>query len=287
MPELNGIYPIKNEATLKGYPKFRKFESVNKWHDIRAYLHYLRRAKTRYGIHSPFVYHLLTDVIGDKTTYPDYDRLRKYRRSLLTDKTYLNVTDLGAGSRHFRFGKRRIDKMARRSASSWKENKLWYRLARHFQPEKILELGTHLGTATYALATAAPQAEIISVEGSTELALKASEQLRKFGINRVKIIQGDFDRVLPELTEKHTFDLVLVDGNHRYAPTLRYFEWLLNAVHNDSLIIWDDIHWSPEMEKAWDVISAHPRIRVSIDLFCCGLTFFRREQQKEHFVLRF
>ena len=254
---------------------------------IRSYLAYLAKAKTRYGVHSPFVYRLLDQVIRETGRDPAYEQIALYRRSLLKNKTYLHVTDLGAGSRHFRFAKRRIDRMARHSANSYKENRLWYRLAKHFQPKRILELGTHLGTATYALHLGAPHAQLTSVEGSTELAQWTEAHLKRFGVKHVRIIQADFDRILPELVQETPYDLIVVDGNHRYEPTLRYFDYLLKAVHPGSLIIWDDIHWSEEMSRAWEVIQSRPEVSVSIDLFCCGLTFFREGQQKEHFVLRF
>nr|WP_317042506.1 class I SAM-dependent methyltransferase [Salinimicrobium sediminis] len=84
----------------------------------------------------------------------------------------------------------------------------------------------------------------------------------------------------------HNFDLLFVDGNHQKEATLTYFKKLLPTVHNDSVMILDDIHWSKGMEEAWEEIKAHPRVKVTIDTFQWGLVFFRREQEKEHFVIR-
>jgi predicted O-methyltransferase YrrM len=83
-----------------------------------------------------------------------------------------------------------------------------------------------------------------------------------------------------------TPDLIYFDGNHRKEASLHYFEKLLPLVHNDSVFIFDDIHWSKEMEEAWEQIKAHPQVSVSIDTFYWGLVFFRKEQEKEHFTIR-
>jgi len=46
--------------------------------------------------------------------------------------------------------------------------------------------------------------------------------------------------------------LIYVDGNHRYAPTVEYFHQFLPFLGNDDILIFDDIHWSQEMEKAME-----------------------------------
>ncbi|MDO9262230.1 MAG: class I SAM-dependent methyltransferase, partial [Flavobacteriaceae bacterium] len=77
-----------------------------------------------------------------------------------------------------------------------------------------------------------------------------------------------------------------IDGNHQKAATIAYFEQCLKSVHNDSMIIFDDIHWSTDMEEAWEIIQKNPLVTVSIDTFQWGIIFFRKEQEKEHFVIR-
>ncbi len=102
------------------------------------------------------------------------------------------------------------------------------------------------------------------------------------------IVTGNIDQTLAaHVPALESIDLVFFDANHRYEPTLRYFETCLPKTHNDSLFVFDDIHWSAEMERAWAEIKAHPAVTVTIDLFWVGLVFFRREQPKQDFVLRF
>ena len=81
------------------------------------------------------------------------------------------------------------------------------------------------------------------------------------------------------------FDLVYFDGNHSKKATLDYFEALLPTISNDSVWIFDDIHWSADMEEAWEIIKKHPKVSVTIDTFQWGIVFFRAEQEKEHFII--
>jgi hypothetical protein len=40
------------------------------------------------------------------------------------------------------------------------------------------------------------------------------------------------------------------------------------------------------MEEAWNIIKEHSLVTVTIDVFQWGIVFFRREQPKEHFIIR-
>ena len=60
----------------------------------------------------------------------------------------------------------------------------------------------------------------------------------------------------------------------------------MDKINNDSVLIFDDIYWSPAMTEAWSQIIQHPKVTVSIDTFYWGLLFFRKEQEKQHFIIR-
>ena len=85
-----------------------------------------------------------------------------------------------------------------------------------------------------------------------------------------------------------TVDFAFVDGNHRKEPTERYFSELLTKINNDSILVFDDIHWSSEMEAAWETIKNNVAVTCSIDLFFIGIVFFRKEfREKQHFIIRY
>ena len=109
------------------------------------------------------------------------------------------------------------------------------------------------------------------------------------GINNVQMIRGNFDKTLePLLKGIEKLDFVFVDGNHRYQPTINYFHLLKPKMQEQSILIFDDIHWSKEMEAAWDEIKKDPSISLTIDLFFIGIVFFRKEQLvKQDFSIQY
>ena len=109
------------------------------------------------------------------------------------------------------------------------------------------------------------------------------------GLTNVRIITGNFDNTLPEMVSAIPhIDLAFIDANHRKKPTLTYFNELLKKMSDRSVIIFDDIHWSAEMEEAWNEIKKHPSVMLTVDLFFLGIIFFRPEfKVKQHFRIRF
>ena len=263
---------------------------------IKSYLQFLWNSKNQHGVHSPFVYSLVTKCFYDTKSKPDpsgseqakqYSTLKNYRKSLLENKSYIEVTDFGAGSKVFTSNKRQIAKIAKTAGISSKRAKLLYRITNYFQPETILEIGTSLGLATSALALGNPKAKIITLEGCPETANQCQLQLRKFNFNTVELVVTKFSEYFKtDNLQPTTHKLIYFDGNHSKAATLDYFELLLPTITNDTVWIFDDIHWSVEMEEAWGVIKNHPKVNVTIDTFQWGIVFFRYEQEKEHFVIR-
>jgi predicted O-methyltransferase YrrM len=258
---------------------------------IKSYLKFLWNSKNEHAVHSPFVFSLLTKCFYDKKAKPEYTILKKYRKSLLENKNFIEVTDFGAGSRVFKSNTRQISKIARKAGISSKRAELLFRVTNYFQPDNILEIGTSLGLATSALALGNPKAKVITLEGCPNTANQCKFQLQKFNLNNVDSVVTEFESYFQDIqrelrTETANFDLIYFDGNHSKKATLAYFDLLLPTIHNDSVWIFDDIHWSSDMEDVWEIIKQHPKVVVTIDTFQWGFVFFRYEQQKEHFVIR-
>jgi predicted O-methyltransferase YrrM len=254
---------------------------------IKSYLKFLWDSKNEHGVHSPFVFNLLTKCFYDKKPKPEYSILRNYRKSLLNNKNFIEVTDFGAGSKVFKSNRRQISKIASTAGISPKRAELLFRVTNYFQPKNILEIGTSLGLATSALALGNPKAKIITLEGCPQTANVAKNHLESFDCKNVDTIITEFENFLVSTNLQATdYDLIYFDGNHSKKATLAYFDLLLPTISNDCVWIFDDIHWSLEMEEAWEIIKNHSKVTVTIDTFQWGFVFFRYEQEKEHFVIR-
>ena len=254
---------------------------------IKSYLNFLWHSKNEHAVHSPFVFNLLTKCFYDRKTKLEYAILKKYRKSLLENKNFIEVTDFGAGSRVFKSNRRQISKIAQTAGISPKRAELLFRVTNYFQPSTILEIGTSLGLATSALALGNPKAKVVTIEGCTNTANIPQNQLAQFDCNNVENVISEFESFLiSENIQATNYNLIYFDGNHSKKATLEYFELLLPTIDNDAVWIFDDIHWSEDMEEAWEMIKNHPQVKVTIDTFQWGFVFFRYEQPKEHFIIR-
>ena len=255
---------------------------------IKSYLKFLFHSKNEHGIHSPFVFDLVTKCFYDNTKYSEYEVLISYRKSLLENKNTIEVTDFGTGSRVFKSNVRAISKIAQTAGITPKNAELLFRIVRYFQPKSILEIGTSLGLATSALSLANENTKIITLEGCPNTQKQAQVQLQKQNSNfqNIEFVTTEFSNYFKNcpLNTEHC-QLIYFDGNHSKKATLEYFEALLPTVSNDSVWIFDDIHWSTDMEEAWEIIKKHSKVSVTIDTFQWGIVFFRTEQEKEHFII--
>lgn len=256
----------------------------NKLTLARKFLNYYLTAANGkgHGIHSPFVFQFIRDVLNDDSTHEVYERVEAVRKRMLRDDTVIEVEDRGAGSIVSKSNRRKISEIARAALKPPKYAQLLYRIARFYQPKQILELGTSLGITTAYLAQSAP---VITIEGSKNIAAKAQENFDILGLKNIRLINSDFDDALQQLP---VIDLAFIDGNHRKEPTLQYFEQILKHSTKETIFIFDDIHWSEGMEEAWEVIKAHPAVTCTVDLFFIGLVFLRDEfRHPQHFTIRF
>lgn len=242
-----------------------------------------------HGSHSPFVFDFIIHVLNDDRTFYAFKNIEDVRSDLLKNNIVLQVDDFGAGSKIGLTKERKIKDIASSSLKPKKYAQLLFKIVNYYQPNTILELGTSLGITTSYLASANTNASITTMEGSNQIAKIAATNFDRLGLKNINQILGNFDTTLPEaLKNLSKIDFAFLDGNHRYLPTINYFNAILPKISNDSIIILDDIHWSKEMEQAWNEIKNHPSVTLSIDLFFIGIIFFKAEfKTKQHFSIRF
>ena len=254
------------------------------FHFVRHYFN----AKRIDVLHSPFVFSLYNTCIKRQPLNRTFDDIELLRKQLKADGKVLLQKDFGAGSSLFSGKKRSVREFVYLHAKQARLQQIFYYLIKRFQYTQIIELGTSLALTTAYLAKAAGESgKVLTIEGSDEIAKAAKANLNSLRLPNAHVLVGTFEAELPQaLSELGKVDLAYIDGNHQYQHTLNYFYQLLPHVHNDSMLIFDDIYWSTGMAKAWKEIKQHSDVTITVDLFFVGLVFFRKEQAKEHFRLR-
>ncbi len=255
---------------------------------ILRYLRYSWLAKTKYHIHSPFVYDLLTNIIEDPTPFYIYDKIESVRSQMLLSQEEINVTDFGTGGKKDQSRKLNLKYIASHYVKPAKYAQFLFRLINRFKPSSLVELGTSLGITAMYQASPNSNSTLITLEGCAETAAIAKRNFEKARVKNIQVFIGEFDKTLPQAIFKlQKLDYVFFDGNHREKATLKYFNQCLQAAHENSFFIIDDIHWSSGMQHAWKEIKKNSQVTVTIDLFYLGIVFFNKDQAKQDFVIRF
>jgi predicted O-methyltransferase YrrM len=255
---------------------------------VKHYFSWYLKAKNLHGIHSPFIYRFNDLCINNDERLPEFIPIEELREELLKDNTPLTYTDPGAGNRIASKQVKTISTVTRNSLQKSRHCRLLYRIARYFNSQNILELGTSLGITTAYLSKACPLATIHTIEGALPIALMAEENFNRLKCSNIITHQGLFNEILPKiLIDNQSFDLVFIDGDHKGESLLKYFNDIIKHIPPHGVIIIDDIRWSDSMWHAWQFLSQHPDIRVTVDLLTMGVVFVNPSLSKEHFIIKF
>lgn len=162
--------------------------------------------------------------------------------------------------------------------------KIWceffFLVSYYIEAKKILEIGTNLGiSGQYYLnsisinSNSKNDIEFTTLEGVKDLCEIAEKRFNEIaqGTTNFNVICGLYDNSLPDVIKTNSkFNIIFIDGNHHYEPTLRYYKQLLSNTSEKCIIIFDDINWSQGMMDAWKAVK-ESNYSYSIDLFKLGL----------------
>lgn len=254
---------------------------------IKQYIDYRIYSKTKYDIHSPFLFDFITKVLEDKNTYDAYALVDRYKNQLKKNKQLIEIIDYGAGSKINNTTTKTVSQIASNSSIHKKYGALLFRMVKYYQPKSIIEIGTGLGISTAYIAVANKHQQFFTLEGNPSLLEINTSNFKNFNFNNVNSLLGNFNVILPEIIASiQNIDFAFIDGNHQKEATIRYYNLLKSKSNNNSILIFDDIRWSDEMYEAWQEIIQDIDVTLSLDLFRIGIVFFRKEiHKKQHYAI--
>ena len=251
-------------------------------YSILSRIKYLSKAQHRggHGIHSPFLFHLITTVIENKQQNAEYKIINKLHTNslnLLNQRQDLpfnqnsgeaiNITD------HPR-------KLSKKLELPRRFHEMIFRLIREFKPAAIIHYGPTIGINSGVMALANPLTPVYQITEDHIYDLLAQDLLMDPGLTNLCFLpQDSVPPVRPE------FVMINYPENPERNKIL-----LQRCIHENGendLIIIKGIHHSKEMEEIWKEMTLHTSVRVTLDLFETGIVLFRRGLQKENFILRF
>jgi predicted O-methyltransferase YrrM len=243
-------------------------------------------ANTAHGIHSPYIYKLVIEVLRNTEKPEQLKDIEKLKKALIRNKETVQLNHLGAKSTYLS-STTTVSAISKISSSNSTKGSILFKLARFAQPNNIIELGTNLGLGTAYLAKGNLNSEVITIEGNEQLHSIAKKNLNHLGLHHVKSVHALFDDVFLDLLRNNkAVDMVFVDGNHTYEATLRYFKNSLPYMSEKGIIIFDDIYWSREMHRAWEEIKKNERVTATVDIYTMGIIFLSRDLSKQNFKIK-
>ncbi len=245
------------------------------------------RHKKGHGVHSPFVFGFIKNVLANKKSNQVIDIIENKRKAYLRSGKFIKIVDPGAGSRISTNNVRTLKSIVKTSSIKGKYGCMLYRLAEYYQPDAVIELGTSAGISTMYLAASNHETKVYTVEANVNIAEVARETFQELNFKNIELIIDVFDDTLPELLEKVGGKIMLfIDGNHNRKSILRYFHWCIES-RKEFLIVFDDINWSNGMYGAWKRICSDSGARITIDLFYMGIVLLNIKFLKQNFVIKF
>ncbi len=257
---------------------------------IRNYLKYLFfwGHRNGHGIHSPYVFYLVSQVFRNKINAVVVFKIENIRKKLISGTDEIKVRDLGSGAGNNEIRIRRVKEIARYSPVTKKYGIFLARMASEFGGKYIVELGTSFGISTMYMAGASPDSVIYSVEGSQSIATIAAENFNDLQFNNIRLLNGSFEEHLPAIMDlPGNPGLVFIDGNHRKEAVLRYFSAFCKKSDSRTVIVFDDIRYSPEMEEAWEIIKKDERASFTLDIWRMGIVFFKKGITSGNYNIRY
>lgn len=270
-------------------------------HSICAYLKHFFSSwnTTGEGIHSPYLFELVRFILRDRNAYYCFADIERRRVFLKACNDELDVVDFGSqGSKEGKRVRRKVSEIAKNHLERPEVGQLLFRLVNWIgehekRPLEIVELGTSLGVTTAYLASADSRNTVQTYEGSGEVLQVAQGVWRALRLENIRWIEGDIDQTL--LNRDHSLllynaparvDIAYVDANHTYEATKRYADFLLERLNQKGVLAIDDIHYSEEMERAWQELKLDPRVTSTMDLYHLGLIFVDPHYLKRHYKIR-
>lgn len=239
-----------------------------------------------HSLHSPFIFNFYRGVIKKENLEAVFQGIENVRNDLLSNNRQITVHDLGAGSSVSKSPTRKVSSIAKSALTAPKESRLYYRIIDSIKANNVLELGTSFGINTMYLASNPCVKNVFTVEGCGQTASIAKANFSSFRTDKIHLIEQPLQTGLDYVFNRvNSLDVVLFDANHTYEASLAYYRKCKPYIHEQSILIFDDIHWSEGMTKAWEQIKKEIEVTLTIDLFDVGLVFFKKNLEKEDYVL--
>ena len=240
---------------------------------LAAYIPYYLKSKTKYQIHSPFVFEFVQEVLEDKRNYYYFKTIKHFIKRIASDTTSIKDIDTGLDTK--------VSIVAREQHLSPSIGQLLFKTINHYKPAIALEFGTGLGLNTLYQCTPSTKLQFHTFESNEALAQVAQENFQILGVRHIKLHVGPVEEKAKLLLSTLSAPDYIFLNCH--LPT-SFLQTLLEKCDSNSIIIINKPHTKGLTQ--WNWLYKQQAITLTLDLYDIGIAF-KREEQKEttHFSL--
>lgn len=212
------------------------------------------------------------------------DKIESTRSRLLASDQTIKVDNfLKDDAQHGKADKSNVENVSDVCSASVSSSygRLLHKLVRDYTPQKCLELGTCLGISTAFISSAISlngKGHLVTLEGSPSRSTYAEDVLNELGLTDIEYAIGPFNQTLEPLLERYqNIDFCYIDGHHDGKATIEYFDTISGVLSDGAIVIIDDITWSDDMNRAWNIIRDKQEIVLSVDTYMMGICLIGKE----------
>lgn len=246
---------------------------LNAFLEIADYLTYYLAGTTRHGLHSPFVYDF-ADFVLYQPSDMNFEMIENQRMNMIKSRSESNQSSLS--------------KYAADSTLDAKYGRLFQRIVHHYQPLSILEIGNNTGIeSNYLLSNSIIKHQTLNVYQSFEV----DDYFQKVRKETVESFANYYNSEL--LAHSNAFDksqlvdLCVFYGQADADDFWKFYDKYKFNLGTQSMLIVTNIRQTNDHYINWNQMSNLPEVTASIELFKMGILFFRTEQRKQKFILRY
>lgn len=243
------------------------------------------RYRRGFGVHSPFVFNLITKVIEEKCLYYSFYDIELVRRQFFFRQELIAYPD---SRQKGLFRQCTVGGIVRREGIRPAHGALLFRLANYFKPQHILQVGASVGLSTLYLTSYAKGLKCIVLENVPAFADIARQVFDKAGCTSVELRVGAYKALLPAaLEEMKRPDFIFFNALEDETDAAELFNQCLAHVHNDTVCVCAGIQTTPRMRAFWKTVCGLPEVTVTLDLYSVGIILFNKKLHKRNYIVYF
>jgi len=223
------------------------------------------RYRKGHGVHSPFIYNLITKVIEEKTPYYFFEDIENFRKELLNAENPVNT-------------------ITAKETQPKNYGALLFRLVNFFKCRNVLQIGSSTGLMSLYLALPLRNScECYAMEERVGLLGTILIFAEKYSLTNLHCVEGAYSGNLNQLnTENNPFDLIFINTKGDYEKTFKALNLTEKFIYPETIMVVDNIKRNKSMRKLWQEIKNRSDVRLTIDLLSLGLVFFNPKLHKQN-----